>query len=261
MKSFSSLSLALVISIIFCGFFTMGQEIPELTAAEIPGFTVNQNECFNGESLWGYMNGGADIYLEYGFEILRVEEFTNEDESIKLELFKMNDPISAFGIYSIKTFKCEQGNVITDIDCLNRFQFQLLYGDYYIQLINESGSAKAKEAMMSIAETALKKIDEIGLMLPITYLTDSLGLPLFDIKMVKGDLGIHNKTPALEGFFEGIEDYQIYYAKTVKGGEKVKYYEIVFNAPENKHKFLENNTDKDLHFILENELNILFELR
>ncbi len=69
------------------------------------------------------------------------------DEIIKLELFKMDSPVSTFGIYSIRTFKCEQSNLITTFDCLNRFQFQLLAGNYYIQFINESGSEKVKQTM------------------------------------------------------------------------------------------------------------------
>lgn len=256
MKSFSE-SIVFIISILFCNIPAMGQEIQEVTAEESPGFELNRNECFNGESLWGYMNGGADIYLEYGFEKLRVEEFTNEDETIKLEIFKMYDPISAFGIYSIKAFKCEQSSVFTTNDCLNKYQFQLLYGNYYIQLINESGSEKAKQSMISIADTLLNKIEHIELILPVIFLTDSLNFSLYDIKMVKGDLGVHNKTMYLEDCFKGIEDYQIYYSKTIIDGEKVKYYEIVFDKPEMKNRFLENIKGKDLQIIWESSMNII----
>jgi len=237
----------------------MGQEIPEITAEEIPNYYLNRNECFTGESLWGYMNGGADIYLEYGFEILRVEEFFSEDETIKLELFKMDDPISAFGIYSIKTFKCEQSNITTTTNCFNRFQFQLLYGDYYIQLINESGSEKTKQTMISIAELLLQKIEDKELILPLRYLTDSLNLLPGAIKMFKGDLGIQNIAIDLRAYFNGIDGYQIYYAKTEVEGEKIKYYEIVFDKPEMKKKFLENTKDKELQILSVNSISILIQ--
>jgi len=259
MKPISGFSFILIISLILSNYFAMGQNILEITAEELPGFILNRNECFDGGSLWGYMNGGADIYLEYGFEVLRVEEFSDEDESIKLEIFKMDDPISAFGIYSIKTFKCEESEVTTTIDCLNQYQFQLLSGNYYIQLINESGSTKAKQAMISIAEILLKKIEPEELILPVTYLTDSLNYSLFDIKMVKGPLGIHNKAMHLEGCFNGIGDYQVYYAKTIVDGENVKYYEIVFDEQKMKGKFLKTNSDKDLQIIKENNWSILIQ--
>ncbi len=79
------------------------------------------------------------------------------------------------------------------------------------------------------------------------------------IKMVKGTLGIHSKTPALEGCFKGIEDYQVYYAKRLTDGEKVKYYEVVFDKPEMKDRFLENVKGKGLQIIWENSLNILIK--
>jgi len=257
MKSFTGLSIVLIINILLCSYITMGQEIPEITAEEFPNYILNRNECFDGGSLWGYMNGGADIYLEYGFDKLRVAEFSNEGETIKLEFFKMDDPISAFGIYSIKTFKCEQSKVTATHDCLNHFQFQLLYGDYYIQIINESGSAKAKQTMINIAEILLQKIEYTALILPLSYLTDSMNFSPGTIKMVKGDLGIQTKAIDLTDCFNDITDYQIYYAKTIIDGANVKYYEIVFEKPEMKNKFINNNIDKKLQIIEQNEISIL----
>lgn len=259
MKLFPGLSLALIIGIVVCCNISIGQDIPEITSEDIPGFSLDRNECFDGGSLWGYMNGGADIYLEYGFEILRVEEFSNEEETIKLELYKMANPVSAFGIYSIKTFKCKQSNTITTIDCLNPYQFQLLYGEYYIQLINESGSTNAKQTMISIAETLLNKIEPVELILPLTYLTDSLNLSFSELKMVKGELGVHNKVMYLEDCFKGIEDFQVYYAKKIEDGKKVKYYECIFDQSEMKNKFLENNNNLDLNIIWEEDNKVLIK--
>lgn len=256
MRSFSRSSIVLIFSIIICSYYSIGQETPEITAEEIPGYSIQRNECFDGGSLWGYMNGGADIYQEYGFDILRVEEFTNEEETLKLELFKMLDPISAFGIYSNKSYRCEHSKVITDTDCLNPFQFQLLYGKYYIQLINESGSVKAKQTMINIANSILRKIEYRELLLPSKYLTDTLNLSPLQIKMVNGILGIQNKTPYLKDYFTGIDGYQIYYSKTEDDGAIVKHYEIVFDKPEMKNKFLEANKGKDIQ-VLYHDKNVL----
>lgn len=63
----------------------------------------------------------------------------------------------------------------------------------------------------------------------------------------------------LSGCFEGIEDYQIYYAKTAVAGEKVKYYEIVFDKPDMKDLFWESNKDKGLQIIKENDVSILIQ--
>lgn len=235
------------------------QEIPKIKQSELSDLTITRNETFDGESLWGYMNGGADIYLEYGFEILRVEEFVFQDEEVKMELFKMKNSLSAFGIYSIKTFKCEQSNVLAETDCLNKFQHQALCGNYYIQIINNSGSEEAKELMKKIAEKIIMKIDINAPVLPCNYLLDTLGVPFSDIKMVKGYLGLQNKLIELSAYFDGLTDYQVYFAKVEEEGEKVNYYEVVFGDKDKKQRFKDNIQGKLPSAIFQSDNLIVFK--
>lgn len=248
-KHHKSLSIFILLLLLY-SMQSAGQEIPEIEVQQLPGYDITRNQLFDGGSLWGYMNGGADIYLEYGFEVLRVMEFTKEDENLKMELFKMDDPISAFGIYSIKTFKCVKSKLLTSFDCLNPYQFQIQYGDYYIQIINESGSKAAQEMMKELAGKILDEPERKETTLPISYLTDSLNLPVAEIKMILGPLGIQNKAIALSGYFEDLDDYQIWYAGTEKEGEKRKYYEILFEDRAMKEKFLEQDIAEKFQIIL-----------
>ena len=249
--------MAIMVSMLLCGHVAMSQEIPEITAEECPGFSQTRNECFDGGSLWGYMNGGADIYLEYGFVGMRVEEFSDEEEEIKLEIYKMEDPVAAYGIFSIKTFSCQQEKAVTTYDCLNRFQFQLIYGDYYIQLINDSGSEKAEKAMTGMAEALIKKIEAVELALPVKYLTDHAALSPLTIKMVKGMVGLHDKVMNLSDSFEGVEGYQVYFATKVTDDKKTRYYEVVFDEPAMKDRYLELNKDKGLILLKEDASSLL----
>lgn len=256
MKSILWIRSLILIGLLLGFYPAPGQDIPEINEKDIAGLTIKRNDSFDGESLWGYMNGGADIYLEYGFDILRVQEFESEGETIKLELFKMENPVSAFGIYSIKTFKCRESNVLTSLDCLNDYQYQLLYGNYYIQIINESGSDKAKKYMAQIATALIKKLEKNELILPIQYLADGLKFTLKEIKMLNGELGIMNKASNLSYYLKGIDQYQVYYAsRKIEGGNQ-KYYEIVFNDPKLKVKFL-NNKDDSLQILKESNKTVL----
>ena len=254
------ISALLFTCLLFSSTVIKSQDIPEITGEELPGFSLERNQVFDGNSLWGYMNGGADIYLEYGFEVLRVEEFIHEEESIKLELFKMHDPLSAFGIYSIKTFRCEQDSALVPVDCLNSYQYQLFYGRYYIQLTNENGSEKARPAMMDIAYVLLPKLEPEAVVLPLKYLTDSLNIPITGIKMLKGELGIQNRTYELQDYFKGLSGYQLYYAKKEVNGREIKYFEAVFADPDMKSKFKENIKDEEMNVIRESKNSLLFTL-
>ncbi|MCF8227871.1 MAG: hypothetical protein K9G58_11625 [Bacteroidales bacterium] len=258
MNFFPTKQFLFFISFLLYSFQTTGQEIPEIDEKDVPDFSITRNQTFDGSSLWGYMNGGADIYLEYGFEILRVQEFIKDDETIKMELYKMGDPLSAFGIYSIKTFKCRQDSLLTAIDCLNRYQYQILYGDYYIQIISESGSEKAKEMMLEIGGKMLAEIEPEDLTLPVSYLTDSLNISPANIKMLKGPLGLLNKASGLSKYFDKISDYQIWYAKTEKGDEKLKYYEILFKDPDTKNRLIKGISRENHRIIMADENRIVF---
>lgn len=247
----------LFMALLLYGYHSISQEIPEIIQEDIPAMSITRNQVFDGSSLWGYMNGGADIYLEYGFDKLRVEEFSGEGENIKLELFKMHDPLSAFGIYSIKTYKCKESEVLTSPDCLNAYQYQLLYGDYYFQIINESGSVKAGQFMKQIAEILLKRLEKYELFLPLKFLTDSLEFSLNEIKMIKGELGIQNNASSLANYLKGITEYQVYIAKTGHEGENRTYYEIIFSDSKMKGEFLKR-ADQKIKLIAEEKKNILF---
>lgn len=261
MKSILWIRSIILIGLLLGFYPAPGQDIPEINKKDIAGLIIKRNDSFDGESLWGYMNGGADIYLEYGFDILRVQEFESEGETIKLELFKMENPVSAFGIYSIKTFKCRESNVLTNLDCLNDYQYQLLYGEYYIQIINESGSDKAKKYMAQIATALIKKLEKTELTLPIKFLTDSLDFSLTDIIMIKGELGILNKASVLTDLMQDIENYLVFYARRKLDGNMHLYYEIIFDKKDKMDAFKKKISHDGLKIISKQDLNVLCILK
>ncbi len=58
---------------------------------------------YSGEDLFTYINGGAEIYHEYGFKQVVVQDYKNANErSLSVEIFKMENPAAAYGIYSFK---------------------------------------------------------------------------------------------------------------------------------------------------------------
>jgi hypothetical protein len=55
---------------------------------------------FSGESLFDHINGGADIYLEYGFATLVLQQYKKAEKAVSLEIYRMDDPAAAYGIFS-----------------------------------------------------------------------------------------------------------------------------------------------------------------
>jgi hypothetical protein len=73
---------------------------------------------FRGEGLFDHINGGADIYFEYGFVELPVQRYAHGEKTVSVEVYKMNDPAAAYGIYSynrhpsLPTVEAGDGGVI-----------------------------------------------------------------------------------------------------------------------------------------------------
>jgi len=61
-------------------------------------------EVLRGDDLFLYINGGADIYHEYGFEEVISAEYEQVGAGrISVEIYKMKDTESAFGIFTFRT--------------------------------------------------------------------------------------------------------------------------------------------------------------
>ena len=230
--------------IIFSIFSVFGQEgniIPELTESDLKGSELIRNETYNGNSLWGYMNGGADIYLEYGFKGLRVQEFKIDDQIIKAEIYLMNDQESAFGIYSIKTFNCLFSDTLLCPDCLNNYQYQAIKGSVYISITNENGSAKAKAICLETGKKILEKIKASEFKLPVFQNCNKNHFFLNDFKLIKGRLGLQNGISKWIGLFEDFDDYKIYYFRYKNQDSNISCAEIIFREQNDRDQFLLNS--------------------
>ena len=81
----------------------------------IPGWTrTGPPERYNKEGLYGYIDGGAEIVLQYGFRELAVSTFKPAaapaaPKEIVLEIYRMASGEAAFGLYSTKLEGGEKG--------------------------------------------------------------------------------------------------------------------------------------------------------
>jgi hypothetical protein len=73
----------------------------QINFPETDGWKLSKISSFNTETLWEYINGAADYYLNYGFSRLDVAEYQrSKDEYIKLEIYQHDNSVNTFGIYA-----------------------------------------------------------------------------------------------------------------------------------------------------------------
>lgn len=212
-------------------------DFPAITTEDIAGAVVSSPRVFTGSSLFGYMNGGAELYLEYGFSLASITEITFMGGKYKTEIFRMNGPEEAFGIFSVSKFRCLDMPPYSAYTCRTRYQLQICKGPYYISIINTSGTSADSTASARIGGLLAGKIADEELNLP-EYLP---GIPEEAIKsdcfLAKGRLGIVNGDPDLEDSFKGIQNYT---AVILKGDEKYTI-SVKFGDTDSMKKFMEVN--------------------
>jgi hypothetical protein len=137
----------------------MTQDAPEVYPADLPDMKIVRTRHFDGSSLWGYMDGGADLYLEYGFTRLTVQELKVQDNSYKVEIFRMKDSLSSFGIFSVLRFRCPLNPFLTPLACVNSYHVLFSKGRYLVSIVNETGTDDAFSVTFQLARKIEGRID------------------------------------------------------------------------------------------------------
>lgn len=215
------------------------ENFPSLSKDDFSNFTLLREKQFDGNSLWGHINGGADLYLEYGFDKLLFQDIEFEGVKFRCEFYRMIDIESAFGIYSIKRFRCNKTDTLTKFICITENQIQSAVGSFYISISNETETPEA----LSLSFILFSKIlqNYIGELFEIPEIISkniphSEGNP----KLVKGELGLQNGFPMWESLFVDLEGYRVYIFtnETEDGYNNTAY--IQFAKSDDVSKFCDN---------------------
>ncbi|TAL59518.1 MAG: hypothetical protein EPN88_17185 [Bacteroidetes bacterium] len=188
-------------------FAQLPEKFPVIDKNDLPGAKFQPARIFNGTALFGYIDGGAELYLEYGFSSVWVSEISLMGARYKTEIYKMNGQEEAFGIYSVSKYKCRGMPPIALYTCQTLYQLQICSGSYYISIINTTGTRTDSIASLKIGEAIIRKISEPSVDLAI-YLPDiSAETIKSSAILAKGKLGIMNGAPDWEDYFREATGY------------------------------------------------------
>jgi hypothetical protein len=170
--------------------------LPE--SGEVTGWEKNfSKEEYKGDDLYIYINGGAEIYHEYGFQRVIVQDYKNEKEkSVSLELYEMKSPESAYGIYTFKTEANGKPVEIGHEGRLEGYYLNFWKGKFLVTITGFEEDEETIRGLIQIAKTVEKKLfREKGEKPAITRLLPEDRFDPSGIKYFKGHLGIFNSYP------------------------------------------------------------------
>lgn len=173
-----------------------------LNAQEI---TVKRERVFTGTGLYGYMNGGAEQFLEYGVTKLTAYDLEYEGEEYALEIYEMPTPEDAYGIYSLHVFRCQRADTLGCIDCLSSYQLQTVCGSQYVSLVFPSGSKKARQQAEDVLRHFLSQSGEESEKIEFPDTFQSLSPKSGKLKFLRGKIGLSEVSSSLSHLLEGFQ--------------------------------------------------------
>jgi hypothetical protein len=122
---------------------------------QINGWTISEEASYNRETLFEYINGGAELYLSYDFARMDNRTYVRDDQpDIVVDVFDMRHSFNAFGVFSHAREQVDdtygQGSQYTE--------GLLLFwkGRYFVSIL---GSPETPDVRNTIHELA-RRIDE-----------------------------------------------------------------------------------------------------
>jgi hypothetical protein len=122
---------------------------------------LSRSEFYVPENLFDYMDGQAEAYLAYGFRLLITREYKLGDGSppIIVEIYRMEGPLHAFGIYAAERSPDDQFIKIGVQGYLGDNALGFWKGPYYVKVISLQTSAATKDALASMGTVISDKIE------------------------------------------------------------------------------------------------------
>jgi len=217
----------------------MGADIDTLLLEEnqIPDLQIKETQTYANKELYGYIDGGAEIYLEYGFVKLAVQYLEYEKNDLVLEIYQMKDVKAAFGIYSVSSGNCPALDSLAHWSCTNPYQISFAKGPVYITITNYNGTPEMEKISQQIARNILEKISEPDFQVPL-LIDQHAFLPFIrQLKFIAGPLSLQNGYPAWSKYFENVSSFSGFILPIEQGNDWAVFSKISFVHQDNFQKF------------------------
>lgn len=233
---------------------------------------VGTSQHMIGEDLFLLINGGAEIYHEYGFKQVIAQGFKNKNgKSFNLEIYEMQNPEAAYGIYTFKTG--DEGKTIDvgNEGLLEDYYLNFRKGNFLATIIGFDSEKETMDGIMETAKVVAAKIKAMGRkpalihMLPDEYKNR---LKPNGITYLKGNLALFNQyefdTGNIFGLKQGvIGDYGDFKLFVFQYSDTIECNKWLKNAKKRlkKNPRFKNVTAQDSGFTMIDEKGISFYIQ
>lgn len=160
--------LVILLTICLSGFHAgiYGQGIASLlpSLADLPGWKIqNGPDVYVDEDLFDLIDGGADIYFEYGFrQAVSVDYFDQFQNITQAEIYEMEDAAAAYGIFSLTQQISEWNTLYGQLAVVTSDYIAFWKGRYYVNISWASRREASSKPMEQLAAKIGEAMTEYG---------------------------------------------------------------------------------------------------
>lgn len=144
---------------------------------------------FAGQDLFNQIDGGAELFLEFGFARLRLQAYVRDKAELTLNAYEMESASSALGVYLMKMGRETPFPEITARNSSEDVQLTILKGRYFIQVDNLGEVPASKAETVALANAFLAGVTEESVPTPLDALPAE-GKVAGSERLIRGPYGL-----------------------------------------------------------------------
>jgi hypothetical protein len=133
-------------------------QLQRLISSPLPGHTAAQGSpsVYTPDTLYQYIDGGADVYLLYDFQSLLHQELKNGAAELTADIYELRTPEDAFGIYAAERSPSYKFATIGVEGYRSKGLLNFVQDRYYVKLTGSG--ANSDPALDQLATTFSQRI-------------------------------------------------------------------------------------------------------
>ncbi len=136
-----------------------------------PGWVkVGAMRAFTGQDLFNQIDGGAELFLEFGFIKLRLQAYARGKAELTLNAYEMESAASALGIYLMKMGRETPFAEIKARNSSEDAQMTILKGRWFVQVDNMGDEPAGRSEAVALANAFLAGIPDEAAVSPLASL-------------------------------------------------------------------------------------------
>ena len=115
-------------------------------------------DLYRGAELYGHIDGGAELYLEFGFDDVTVQRYVGESGALEAELYRMSDADAALGAYLARCGRETPDPALATRHTVGRLQLLMVRERHLLVVTGDPERPPGRQALLAFAGAVAERL-------------------------------------------------------------------------------------------------------